>query len=146
MEPAPASSTCMRASLNWRVRCTHASLPPLAFFIFLYELALEYSRAGSRSNRQGYARQCPDCAMQTLRSSHHGWLAPDPRMYGRTRKLCRRELIFVTTSTFTSEAIHAGEIGHSRGWLTMIDGSRLLTIVIACWERLSVHWQARLVG
>src|SRR6266852_2948375 len=44
---------------------------------------------GSRSNRQGYARQCPDCAMQTLRSSHHGWLAPDPRMYGRTRKLCR---------------------------------------------------------
>jgi hypothetical protein len=37
MEPAPAISTCMRASLNWRVRCTHASLPPLAFFIFLYE-------------------------------------------------------------------------------------------------------------
>ena len=33
MEPAPAISTCMRASLNWRVRCTHASLPPLALFI-----------------------------------------------------------------------------------------------------------------
>ena len=58
-----------------------------------------------------------------------------------------RELIFVTTSTFfTSEAIHAGEISRSRGWLTIIDGSRLLTIVIACWERLPVHWQARFVG
>ena len=33
MEPAPAISTCMRASLNWWVRCTHAPLPPLALFI-----------------------------------------------------------------------------------------------------------------
>jgi hypothetical protein len=33
MEPAPVISTCMRASLNWRVRCTHASLPPLALFL-----------------------------------------------------------------------------------------------------------------
>jgi len=65
---------------------------------------------------------------------------------GAHENFAARELIFVTTSTFTSEAIHAGEIGHSRGWLTMIDGSRLLTIVIACWERLPVHWQARLVG
>jgi len=65
---------------------------------------------------------------------------------GAHENFAARELIFVTTSTFTSEAIHAGEIGHSRGWLTMIDGSRLLTIVIACWERLPLHWQARLVG
>src|SRR5947209_5447037 len=33
MEPAPSISTFMRASLNWRLRCTHASLPPLALFI-----------------------------------------------------------------------------------------------------------------
>ncbi|WP_220197826.1 hypothetical protein [Ktedonospora formicarum] len=33
MEPALVISTCMHASLNWRVRCTHASLPPLAPFI-----------------------------------------------------------------------------------------------------------------
>jgi hypothetical protein len=65
---------------------------------------------------------------------------------GAHENVAARELIFVTTSTFTSEAIHAGEIGHSRGWLTMIDGSRLLTIVIACWERLPGHWQARFVG
>jgi hypothetical protein len=35
---------------------------------------------------------------------------------------------------------------HPRSWLTMIDGSRLLTIVTACWERFPVHRQARLVG
>jgi hypothetical protein len=40
MEPALAIaiSICMRVSLNWRVRYTHASLPLLVFFIFLYEL------------------------------------------------------------------------------------------------------------
>ncbi len=57
-----------------------------------------------------------------------------------------RELIFVTTSTLTREATHASEGGRLRDWLTMIDCSRLLTIVIACWEHLPVHWQARLVG
>jgi restriction endonuclease Mrr len=51
---------------------------------------------------------------------------------GAHENLAARELIFVTTSTSTCEPIHASEIGHSRGWLTMIDGSRLLTIVIAC--------------
>ncbi|WP_075164667.1 restriction endonuclease [Ktedonobacter racemifer] len=65
---------------------------------------------------------------------------------GARENFAARELIFVTTSTFTSEAIHACEMGRSRGWLTVIDGSQLLTIVTACWERLPVHWQARLVG
>ncbi|SRR5258708_3589905 len=65
---------------------------------------------------------------------------------GARENVAARELIFVTTSTFTSEAIHAGEIGLARGWLPMIDGSRLLTIVTACWERLPGHWQARFVG
>jgi restriction endonuclease Mrr len=65
---------------------------------------------------------------------------------GARENVAARKLIFVTTSTCTSEAIHAGEIGRSRGWLTMIDGSRLFTIITACWERLPGHWQARLVG
>src|SRR5260221_12658736 len=43
MEPAPATSTCMRPSLNCRGLCTHASLLPLASFIFLYTLSLGYS-------------------------------------------------------------------------------------------------------
>ena len=45
MEPAPAISTCMRASLNWWVRCTHAPLPPLALFIIPHAASRVSSRA-----------------------------------------------------------------------------------------------------
>jgi len=66
---------------------------------------------------------------------------------GARENFAARKLIFVTTSTCTpaKPSTRAKLAAHAAG-STMIDGSRLLTIVIACWERLPVHWQARLVG
>ena len=96
-------------------------------------LALEYEWNGCRSNRQGYARQCSDCAVQTLRSLHHGCSPQIRECMGARENFAARKLIFVTTSTCTpaKPSTRAKLAAHAAG-STMIDGSRLLTVITAC--------------